>query len=300
MGWVFAALGSATVFAFVSVIDKRILSAHVSGFVGFSVIVGALQFVMIVVAFLIGGWQEASTYAIFLSALSGTFWGLGLFAFFYGLKILDVTRAVPVFHTFPVFVAAFSVLFMGEQLNWLHWLAILAIVGGAGLVTVGQEKSVVSGNVMLGFLMVLLGSVGTAGGTITTSVALEEMAFWNVFSVRALFLGLVLFAPVFHRVGFYQVGLILRTRKSLALIVVTEGPVVMVAIYLTLLALDLGSVSLVSALMGTRPVIVLLITSVLSLRPFKLLDEIPTGGALGVKVTSAILVVAGAAVLSVV
>ena len=164
----------------------------------------------------------------------------------------------------------------------------------------GQEKSLISGNAMLGFLMVLLGSVGTAGGTITTSLALEEMAFWNVFSVRALFLGLVLFVPVFHRIGFYQTRLILRTRKSLALIVVTEGPVVMVAIYLTLLALDLGSVSLVSALMGTRPVIVLLITSVLSLRPFKLLDEIPTRSTLGVKLTSAVLVVSGAAALSVV
>jgi drug/metabolite transporter (DMT)-like permease len=300
LNWVFAALGSATVFAFVSVIDKRILSAHVSGFVGFSVIVGALQFVMVVVAFLIGGWQHASAHAILLSGLSGILWGSGLFAFFYGLNILDVTRAVPVFHTFPVFVAGFSVLFMGEQLVWLHWVAILAIVGGAGLAAVGQETTVVSGNTVLGFLMVLLGSVGTAGGTITTSLALEEMAFWNVFSVRALFLGLVLFAPVFHRVGFYQTGLILRTRKSLALIVVTEGPVVMLAIYLTLLALDLGSVSLVSALMGTRPVIVLLITTLLSSRPFKMFNEIPTGRMLEIKLTSAVLVVSGAAVLSLV
>lgn len=301
MGWVLASLGSSVIFAGISVLDKRILAAHVPGLSGFYILVGALQVAMAAIAVLAVPWEGgASVGAVMAAAISGVLWGLTLLLFFYSLRILEVSRAVPIFHTYPVFVALMAVVFLEERLPLIHWAAILVVVGGAGLVTLGQDKRGEAQRMTMAFALLFLASILTAGAIVATKAAVEEMNLWNVFALRSLFLGAVLLLPVVWPHGLQQVRTILANGRSVSLIFVTEGILAGAGVYIMLLALSLGPASLASTLMSTRPVFVLIISTLLSTRFWNLLDEPLTRDALTLKVASTVMVVGGASVLSLV
>ena len=66
-----------------------------------------------------------------LSALAG---GGSWFFYFRAIKIGDVSRVAPVDKLSIVFVAIFSVLFLGEKLSAYNWFGILLMTGGLLLV----------------------------------------------------------------------------------------------------------------------------------------------------------------------
>lgn len=51
------------------------------------------------------------------------------------MKLGNASQVAPIDKLSVVLVAVFGVAFLGEQLNWANWLGILAIAGGAFLVT---------------------------------------------------------------------------------------------------------------------------------------------------------------------
>ncbi len=298
MDWVLASLASAILFAGVSVLDKRILTAHVTGVTGFYFLVGLLQLVMAAVAVVAVPWQGGPSGPIIAAVASGALAGGSLLALFYGLRVLDVTRAVPIFHTFPVFVAIMAVAFLDERLLAIQWVAILIVVAGAAMVAVGQPERHVANTNVLALVAVVFASLGMAASTVVTKVALADMGFWNVFALRSAFLGLVLVTPAVRPGGFGLVKEIISNRRAVVLTMITEGGLAAAAVYATLLAVSLGPVSLVATLMSTRPVFVLIISAVLSMRFLRVLDEPLTRGALAHRSVSTALVVFGVGILS--
>ncbi len=244
MDWVLASLISAAVFAVVSVMDKRILAVHVDGMPGFYFLVGLVQFGIAVVAVLVEPWQGASWDTMMMAALSGVLTGISLLGLFYGLRVLDVSRSVPIFHTFPVFVTILAVLFLGERVQLAQWFAILMVIAGAGLLAIGPQQTETSGRRSLGILATVLASACMAGGLVTGKSALEEMSLWNAFAFRAVFLGLILLLPALHPRGMRQVVDVLSNKRALSLIALTEGVLAGIAVYTMLLALDLGPASI--------------------------------------------------------
>lgn len=299
MGWVLASLGSAALFAGVSVLDKRILAVHVPGLSCFYVLVGVIQVATGVVTSVAVPWESGVPgEAVAAAAVSGALWGCSLMLLFFGLRVLEVSRVIPVFHTFPVFVAIIAVVFLDERLLLVHWLAILVVVAGAGLVTVGQGERGPSQRAGLAFALVALGSIITAVATVASKVALEDMTFWNVFAIRCFFLGGVLLASAARPQVLGQVRGVLGNGRAISLIVFTEGVLAPAGAYTMLLALSLGPVSLASTLMSIRPVFVLFISALLSTRLWHLLDEPLTRDTLALKAISTAMVVGGVSVLS--
>ena len=45
----------------------------------------------------------------------------------------EVTRVVPIIDTYPVFVAVMAIIFLGEDVTPLKWMAILLVICGAVL-----------------------------------------------------------------------------------------------------------------------------------------------------------------------
>jgi len=300
VGWVLASLGSAALFAAVSVLDKRIITVHVPGLSSFYALVGAVQVAVAVFLFAVVPWEGGASGGVVAAAVSGALWGPSLMLLFYALRVMEVSRVVPVFHTFPVFVAIMAVVFLDERLLPVHWLAILAVVGGAGLVTVGQDQGKTSQRTTLAFALLVLASIITAVATLASKMALEEMNFWNVFALRSLFLGAVLLTPAMRPQSLRQVRAVLARGRAVGLILFTEGVVAQAGVYTMLLALSLGPASLVSALTSTRPVFVLIISALLSTRLWRVLDEPLTRKALVLKGVSTAMVVGGVSVLSLV
>lgn len=84
-----------------------------------------------------GNWQEPSSVSgrtwLFL-VLSGLATGASWICYFRALKLGDAARVAPIDKLSVVFVAVFSVLFLGERLTLPNWLGIIMIAGGAVLV----------------------------------------------------------------------------------------------------------------------------------------------------------------------
>ena len=298
MDWVLASLVSAAVFAVVSVMDKRILAVHVDGMPGFYFLVGLMQFVMAIVAVLVEPWQGASLNTMTMAALSGAITGAGLLCLFYGIRALDVSHAIPIFHTFPVFVTILAVLFLGERVQPAQWFAILMVIAGAGLLAIGPQQSETSGSKRLGILATVIASAGMAGGLVTSKVALEGMSLWNAFAFRSIFLGVVMLLPAIRPSGMRQVADILSNKRALSLIVLTEGVLAGIAVYTMLLALVVGQASIASTLMSTRPAFVLVFSALLSTRIWKLLDEPLTRDTMALKSGSTAIVIVGVGILA--
>ena len=299
MDWVLASLTGSILIAGVSVLDKRILMAHVPGVSGFYGLVGVIQIGIAGVVLLAVPWEiGASGTAVAWSIVSGLCWGITLLLMFSALRGLEVSRAVPAYHTFPVFVAIMAVTFLDEHLSVLHWVSILLVVAGAGLVMVGQKQEEGVQNNRVAMTFVFLASAATAVGMVTSKVALEEMNFWNVLALRSIFLGAVLLVPGLMPQGLRQAKVVLADPKAVGLILFAEALIAPVAMYAMLLALSLGSAALVTTLLSTRPVFVLLISASLSTRVWNLMNEPLTRDVLVLKSTSTAMVVGGAAALT--
>ena len=299
MDWILASLAGSSLIAVVSILDKRILEAHIPGISGFFAFVGGIQVVIAVVAVLAVPWQAgAPGSAIAWSIVSGLCWGLTLILMFSALRGLEVSRVVATYHIFPVFVAIMAVLFLGEHLTYLHWLAILLVVSGGGLVMLGQRQEEGGHSNRLAIAFVFFASAATGVGLVTSKVALEEMNFWNVFALRSLFLGAVLLIPGLMPRGLRQMRVILANPRATGLILGTEGLIAPAAMYAMLLALSRGPAALVTTLLSTRPVFVLLISALLSTRIWNLMNEPLTKDVLVLKSASIAMVLSGVAVLT--
>lgn len=299
MGWALSALASAAIFALVSVLDKRILAVYVPGLPGFYNIVGFMQVGLAIAVVGLTPWHGGNILAVTSTTASGVLWGLTLIFLFYGLRNLEVSRAVPFYNTFPVFVAFLAVAFLGERLSLIQWLAIFSVIVGAGFATVGQgAQSEGDLSARKGFGALILASLFTAGGIVTSKIALEEMDLWNVLALRSFFLGLVLLIPGLTRDGRRQARIVVRNTKGFLLTILTEGVLAWAGLFTMLLALALGPASLVATLMSSRPVFVLIISVVLSLRFIRFLNEPLTRDALVTKIVSTTLVVSGVSILT--
>ncbi|MBI2171303.1 MAG: DMT family transporter [Chloroflexi bacterium] len=298
MDWAFAALASTAVFAMVNVLDKRILAVYVPGVAGFYALVGIIQLGMAAVALIAVSWQGAPAGALAAAVASGVLWGVVLLLLFYGLRVLEVSRVVPFFNTFPVFTALMSVAFLGERLLLVHWLAIATVIAGAGLSAVGQGQKMGEGNPRLAYTALLFASALTGAAIVTSKAALDGMEFWNVFALRSLLLGAVLLVPGLMREGRRGALQAVSNPKGLLLIVANEAMLAPLGLVFMLVAFDRGPASLSSTIMSSRPIFVLLLSALLSLPFIRLLDEPLTREVLALKVVAIALVVGGVSALT--
>lgn len=299
MSWVVIALIGTALFGVVSVLDKRILMNHVPSLPSFYFLLALLQVPMAIGAALVQPWDSgASTGAMLAAIVTGLFWGVAILLLFYGLRMLEVSRVVPIFHTFPVITAVLAVLFLDEELLLVHWLAIVAVVIGAGSIVLGQGQRRGSNRNYSVYALVLLGSLFMGAATVTNKLALEELPLWNVFALRQAMVGAVVVLPSLRPGIVSQVRKQLADRQGMALLIFTEGALVFVVHYLILVALDRGSASVVATLIATRPFFVLVYSALLSTPAWRILDEPLNRDTLALKLASTAMIIGGVSVLT--
>ena len=110
--------------------DKRLLDVYFPSAASFNFVLGAVQTVvgMVVVTVVISIGDMPGGDGVLLALSAGILWALGLSFFFFGLRLEEVSRAIPVFNTFPLFASLLAVLFLGERLTGAHWGAIAGVV----------------------------------------------------------------------------------------------------------------------------------------------------------------------------
>ncbi len=237
---------------------------------------------------------------VVVALLAGAVRALSLIVQYKGLQAeREVSRAVPIIDSYPIFVAVLAVVFLGQSLTPVKWLAIALVVAGAILIS--QHNLLPGPGVRLGkpLFYLLSGSLGIAVFVILAKLALGELSFWHVYIFSSLG-----GAPVFIAAGLASGAgterfSLFRRPQALSSIIVGEF-LLAVSIICRLVAFSIGPVSLVSAITAARPLMVLLYSTFLTVLVPRFLSEELCPQALRQKLVATTMVVAGIATISLV
>ena len=295
--WMLLALGSAVCFGFVSVLDKRILDHHLRGVAALYLWIALLlTFYGVAVLLVVGVPESASREALAVAVASGLTTGVGLALMFLGLKREEASRAIAITQIYPVVVAVLAVLFLGETLAPLQWAAIALVVLGTMLISLRGDSAQGLLLPTKGTPLLLGAGLGLGLGFFAAKYALADLPVGTVFALQQL--GVALVFSLFARPRVWrQLLFTLRNRNSLALLVVGEGILPMVAIALGLLATSLGPVSLVTAFLATRPLFLFIVATLLSSSRWRVMEESLTRKALALKFVSIVMIIVGVGAL---
>ncbi len=296
--YLWVALASAGIMGFVTVLDKRLTSYNMpnlpSLYAGMSVCLIAHGTFALAIT---GIPADASLVAIAYAVASGLCWGGALAMMFWGYTMEEASRSAAIIHTFPIFVAFMGVFILGETLSWGQWSGIVVVVGGAFLVSIWGSR----GGLVLRFnwaLPILVGaSIFTALAIVLGKQALDELPVWLVYSVRNYGMGLV-FLCLWKPGAWGDFFLAMRDWRTFLLLFAAEFTLAPLGVWLNVLAINLGPVSLVATATATRPLSVFLFSTICSTRWLPILEEPLEWRTLSVKFVAVGMVVAGIVMLT--
>jgi drug/metabolite transporter (DMT)-like permease len=298
--WLSAVLLSTVFFAWISVLDKKLVTDLFADVRDFYLVFGLMQLV-IGPAFMVGAWATGGfggAEGVAWSVIAGVGWVAGLLLFFYGLSLEEVSRAAPMHAMSPVFATLIAVTLLGESLTLLQWGAVFTVVAGAGLVSLRRENG--SFRIARGraFVVLLASAIALGVAFALTKQATGVASVWAVQGVSTLVMGVLVLAIFARRERLARVPEMLRDRHLAGVMLLTEGALAPAAVYTLMLAFSLGTVSLVSVVAASRPLLVLVISVALSTRAWDVLHEPLDRETLGLKVFSTTLIVSGVVALA--
>ena len=264
MNWASIAILSAAAFAVVNIVDSHLLSKRMPSLRALLLLIGCFQlFYGLLIFWIFPLPAGIGVLPVLVAVASGIFRAAAATIMLYSLRREDVSRVIPVIYTYPIFVAIIAVLFLGETLAYLQWLAIIIVVAGAVMVSLQQSPS--GATIWLGkpFLLLLGSSLFFAMADITSKYALAYISFWNMYSITTLCLsGVFLLASVRPHI-IKQLANVQGKNSVLALLTFSEilAPTASVLLFW---ALESGPVSLVSTIIGSRPIFVVIYALILS------------------------------------
>jgi drug/metabolite transporter (DMT)-like permease len=191
--WLLLALLSSATYEVVAVTDKRLIDRHLPTlscfyfWVGLSILVYGLVFLLIE-----GIPSDAPPGRLLVAGLFGLLWGGAMVMMFWGYKLQEVSRASAVVFISPVFVALMATTFLDESLGAVQWVAIIAVVSGAILISLTGSAGKGRFQLTRAFPILLGASLLTALGHVTGKYALEERSIPLVSSFRFLGMSAVL------------------------------------------------------------------------------------------------------------
>ena len=300
LGWIAAALASTIIYAGVTVGDKLILTRLGIRLPAFYMFTGASQGIVSVFILAIDPPRGVPLYAALAGFGGGFFWGAGLTLMFWGLTREQVSRVAPVWHTSPIFVAIMAVLFLGESLGLLQWLAIVLVVFGAIAISVRSSDLGIGFSIRPIFLVIFIGAILIGSGQLLLKEGSADQSVWSLMAFRGLGLFTAMFVPYARPSTFRALFRYMRSASRAGAIVLNDGVGPFIGNLLLLWAIGIGPISLVSGVVASRPLFVLAITIGIGLLASRLLpDEEMTRSDLAMKAMATAAIVAGVVIIAV-
>ena len=297
MNWASVAILSTATFAVVNIIDSHLLSKRMPGLRAFLLPVGIFHLFYGLLSFYLVSLPEGiGILPVLVAVVSGIFRTIAVTIILYNLQKEEVSRVIPAVYTYPIFVAIIAVLFMGETLGYLQWLAIIIVVAGAIIISLRQSPS--GSAIWLGKPLLLLfgSSLLLAMADITSKYALAYISFWNMFSLTAFCIsGIFLLVSMRPRI-LSQLSSMERRNSAIALLAFNET-LAPVGIVLLFWALDRGLVSLVSTIASSRPVFVVIFALILSRVLPGFMEWQPGKGMLALRLVAIAMIFGGIAII---
>ena len=295
MSWIFYIFISVNLFSLASIFDKFFVSKKFKNIYSFAVVLNILYLIFIVVTTIylrdtfIFGWP------FFWAAVSGLIYFFMWIFWWKALTTGEVSRVSAIFFTQPLFSAFLAVIFLKENLSSLKWLAIIFIVAGAILSSWENKKTKSRFN--QAYIFVLLAAIISAFGNTISKYAMIDLPALTV-QVIGYFAALPLFLLFLKdKEVFKEVKNSFSNFKSLSMMFLRSA-VGYVAICAFMLAVGAGPISLVSALNGVQPLVILVYSTLISIFLPRIIKEEISKRALFTKAIAIILIITGAVIIS--
>jgi len=184
--WISIAVLAAAALGLVNILDSHLISRRMPSLRAFLLPVGLIVLVPgLVFFYLFPLPEEVGAWPLIVALASAILRVASVTILFYTLKREEVSRAVPVVSTYPIFVAIMAIPLLGETLDYLHWIAIIVVVAGAVMVSV--KRSPGSANWLGSTFLLLFGaSLLMAMADVASKYALAYISFWNMYWISAL------------------------------------------------------------------------------------------------------------------
>jgi drug/metabolite transporter (DMT)-like permease len=256
LGWVLLALSSTIISALVNILDSHFMTQRMPGWRAYVLICDCftlpVSIVMLFIFPLPPGIGIAPLAAIFASTLAS---GLASIIILQAMKSQDVARVSPVTSTAPVFVAILAMLFLGETLGWQQWLAVLAVVTGAVLISFKWDARGAGHFHVRPFLMLITAAVLIAISNVTNKYALGYMSFWNDATLIFLISSTLFIAICLRKSVLREIASLKQRRFTIGFALANQA-VAIVATVLAYWAVKLGPVALASTIFNSKPLFI--------------------------------------------
>ncbi|MBI2859972.1 MAG: DMT family transporter [Chloroflexi bacterium] len=256
MSWVDIAILGTAVLSMVNVLESHILYRRVPRLPVYLLAAAPFHTGWGLLLLYLFPFPDGGSAGLWLAGIAGGALRAGSVTFMlYAMRREDVSQVVPVVFTYPVFVAIMAMPLLGETLSYLQWLAIIVVVAGAMLVSV-KRNAAGSASLLGKAMFILLGaSLMLALADIISKYALSHFTGWNMFSFTAFSFAAIFLSLALRRTVAKEIfGL--RGRAVTA--IVSAQVLAPAGITLSLLAMEMGPISLVSTILGSRPLFVAL------------------------------------------
>jgi len=295
LNWVLIATLSAIVYAGVSLTDKQILSKHKLDLYPFCLFAGAVNLLISLIIFLFLNLPSLSLFPIIKGISVGVLWGLAIWIMFSILKKREITRVELIFQSSPIFVIIMATLFLDEKLSLPIIFSFIIMIFGSILASfdVNEESSGLNKTDLL-FLLFSAFLVGCASIVLkSNSNAVGEI---HALGLRGIGIGITLGVPSLRISSVRNLINYLTNVKKGPFIISTELGAAL-ANMLVIIAITSGPVSIVQAIMGTRPVFIFIGSIILTMFGIKSFENWSKTNTL-IKIISLIMVTSGLITLS--
>ena len=300
MTWLTAALVVAATLGVSNIIDSHLLGKRLNSLWLYGVPVGMLHlsYGLIFLAFYpLSG--EVNAFPLFVAICSAVARAGAIILMLYAVRTEEISRVIPVVNTYPIFVAILAVPLLEETLKYLQWLAIIMVVLGAALISVNWRGWGRAAGVRRSFMLLLACSVLFAVTNIATKYVLDYISFWNVYSINDICFGSI-FLLLATRPGVINQLWARKDRCTILKLIAFSETIAVGAYILSFWAMAKGPVSLVSTILGTRPLFVFLYAFALSHAfPAVLNERFNRGTVTFLKIGATVLIVSGIALINI-
>ena len=293
MPWFFFAVLTALTYASTNTFDKLMLSRWIKNPVMPLLMGGIIGMVFSIVISLVFGLPSFSLFHTFLGLGAGFFSIFSTWFYFKALQVEEVSRVVPLYNLYPIFITIGAALFLGEVFPVSTYLGIALLVIGGVLVA---SRSIFELRTNKAFWFMMLVNLSFAVTILIRDYLLQFGDFWAVFSLyrTGAFLVLLPFL-VLHRKELLETVKLRKGKVGLALIVSRLGSTV--GTVFATIALFLGPSTLVGVTFLFSPVFVFLFALSFTFFLPRLLKEEITKKIVATKLLAIAIILVGAVLI---
>ncbi len=293
--WVTLAILGTALLGVSNIIDSHLLSRRMDIRIFLLLLGGCILISGIVIFILFPLPQDVGINVMLVAVAQGIGRTIGVVLMFYVFKREEVSRAIPVVNTYPIFVAIMSMPVLGESLNILEWLAVFIVVAGAVMISIRRN---LSGGVTLGkpFILLLCSALLFALSDIGGKYVLSSISFFNLYALSAFCMGGICIIVWARPDTIRQFKKIKQRNYALGLLALDELLSIF-GVILGMRALQLGPVALVSTVTSSRPIFVIFIALIISRISPGFLEFAPGRGLLALRLLASAMIVSGIAII---